>query len=73
MSEELLQYGSRRNAQEILAVLDHIFQRNNEVVAPSRPSPVCIWGTHGLGKTQLVENYGKSHGWTFSYCAPAER
>ena len=72
MSEELLQYGSRLNAQEILGVLDHIFQRNNEVEAPSRPSPVCIWGTHGLGKTQLVENYGKSHGWKFAYCAPAQ-
>ena len=72
MTEELLQYGSRLNAQELQSILAHIFQRNNEVVAPARPSPVCIWGTHGLGKTQLVENYGKSHGWKFAYCAPAQ-
>ena len=72
MNDELLQYGSRLNAQELQSVLDHVFQRNNEVVLPARPSPVCIWGTHGLGKTQLVENYGKSHGWKFAYCAPAQ-
>ena len=72
MSEELLQYGSRLNPQEVHGVLDHIFQRNNEVESPQRPSPVCIWGTHGLGKTQLVENYAKSHGWKFAYCAPAQ-
>ena len=72
MPEELLQYGSRLNAQELQGVLDHIFQRNNDVVAPARPSPVCIWGTHGLGKTQLVESYGKAHGWKFAYCAPAQ-
>ena len=53
-------------------MLDHIFQRNNEVESPQRPSPVCIWGTHGLGKTQLVESYAKSHGWKFAYCAPAQ-
>jgi hypothetical protein len=26
-----------------------------------------------LDKTQLVETYGKSHGWKFAYCATAER
>ncbi len=72
MHEELLQYGSRLNAQELQSVLDHVFQRNNDVVPPARPSPVCIWGTHGLGKTQLVENYAKAHGWKFAYCAPAQ-
>ena len=26
-------------------------------------------GTHGLGKTQLVESYAKTLGWKFAYCA----
>jgi len=73
MREELLQYGSRLNAQELEGILEHIFQRNDEVSGKGgRPTPVCIWGTHGLGKTQLVESYAKSHQWKFAYCAPAQ-
>jgi hypothetical protein len=72
MSQELLQYGSHLNPQEIAGVLDRIFQRNLEIGRSGRPTPVCIWGTHGLGKTQLVESYAKAHKWKFAYCAPAQ-
>lgn len=72
MSQQLLQYGSQLNPQEIGTTLDRIFQRNLEIGMSGRPTPVCIWGTHGLGKTQLVESYAKSRNWKFAYCAPAQ-
>ncbi|MDA7910058.1 AAA family ATPase [bacterium] len=72
MSQQLLQYGSQLNPQEIGRTLDRIFQRNLEIGRSGRPTPVCIWGTHGLGKTQLVESYAKSRDWKFAYCAPAQ-
>ena len=27
---------------------------------------------HGLGKTQMVQEYARSKGWKFTYCAPAQ-
>ena len=32
----------------------------------------CPWGTHGLGKTQIVRDYAINKGWKFSYIAPAQ-
>lgn len=72
MAPRLLQYGSHLNAQEIERALDKIFLRNLEIGKTGRPTPICIWGTHGLGKTQLVEAYAKTRGWKFAYCAPAQ-
>lgn len=73
MSQDLIQYGSRLNAVELVRTLDHIFRRNAELEKAGRiATPVCIWGTHGLGKTELVEEYAKANGWQFAYCAPAQ-
>lgn len=36
------------------------------------PAPIAIWGTHGLGKTALVEAIAKDKGWHFAYLAPAQ-
>lgn len=33
---------------------------------------MCIWGSHGLGKTMIVEEYAAEHGWQLAYCAPAQ-
>jgi hypothetical protein len=72
MADRLLQYGSKLNPRELELVLERIFQRNLEVIKTQRPTPLCIWGTHGLGKTQLIEGYARSKGWQFAYCAPAQ-
>lgn len=72
MTQRLMQYGSHLNAQEIERTLDKIFSRNLAIGTTGRPTPICIWGTHGLGKTQLVEAYAKARGWKFAYCAPAQ-
>jgi MoxR-like ATPase len=65
--------GPRLDAIALERVLAHIFQRNDEVAAAGRRgTPVCIWGTHGLGKTELVRHFAASRGWHFAYCAPAQ-
>lgn len=73
MSESLIQYGPKGNSEEIESILTHIFNTNNEISNPDiKPTPLCIWGTHGLGKTEMVRDYAKSRGWQFEYIAPAQ-
>jgi len=73
MPQKLLQYGAKKNPAELSEVLAYIFEQNNELSDQGRRgTPVCIWGTHGLGKTQLVHDYAKSRGWKFAYIAPAQ-
>ena len=33
---------------------------------------ICIWGTHGLGKTETVISYAQQNDYTYVYCAPAQ-
>lgn len=72
MSDRLLQYGSRLNPREMETALERIFHRNQDIGHSQRPTPICIWGTHGLGKTQLIESFARARGWKFAYCAPAQ-
>jgi hypothetical protein len=65
--------GPRLDARALERVLEHIFIRNEKLaVVGARGTPVCIWGTHGIGKTQLVRDYAVKRGWNFAYCAPAQ-
>jgi hypothetical protein len=34
--------------------------------------PVCIWGPHGIGKTEFVMDLAREKGWHFTYCAPGQ-
>ena len=73
MAQQLLQYGAKKNPAELSDILAYIFERNNELTRQDeRGTPVCIWGTHGLGKTQLVQDFAKKLGWQFAYIAPAQ-
>jgi len=73
MPSGLIEYGKKGNSREIKEILAHIFDRNNELNANGQSgTPICIWGTHGLGKTQLVKDFAKERNWKFSYIAPAQ-
>jgi MoxR-like ATPase len=63
-----IQYGTNANAAEIENFLNHVL--NNETVG--QKTPVCIWGNHGIGKTELVETFAKVNGFAFAYIAPAQ-
>jgi len=71
--EQLLFHGARLDPQQTRGILDHIFQSNlKQSEAGKRGVPICIWGLHGIGKTSLVQDYAREHGWKFAYCAPAQ-
>ena len=74
MSTDLIEYGSKLDAHSISETLAFLFDANlkNELETGERPTPICIWGTHGLGKTQSVVSYARDRGWKMAYCAPAQ-
>ena len=73
MSMDFIELGKKGNSKERRDILNHIFERNNILNDDGkRGTPICIWGTHGLGKTQIVRDYAINKGWKFSYIAPAQ-
>jgi len=73
MSDSIIQYGLSGNTKEIENILTHIFSSNMNITdSDKKPTPLCIWGTHGLGKSDMVKDYAKQRGWKFNYIAPAQ-
>ena len=73
MNNQFIEYGKKGNSKELREILSHIFNRNNELSElEKKGTPICIWGTHGLGKTQIIRDYALEKKWKFSYIAPAQ-
>ena len=73
MSDSLIEYGPKGNSKEIENILNYVFDSNMEIKEEDKkPTPLCIWGTHGLGKTEMVRDFAKQRGWKFNYIAPAQ-
>ena len=62
--ENAQRFGSEVTFPELYALMDHILAQKG--------LPLCIWGNHGIGKTEFVENYAKEKGWEFKYINPAQ-
>ena len=68
MNNQLIEYGKKGNSKELREILSHIFNRNNELSElEKKGTPICIWGTHGLGKTQIIRDYALEKKWKFSF------
>ena len=67
MSSENGCYGSRINGKELLDLLGKVLEANLtfEEETGRRPTPICIWGTHGLGKTEIAMEVARSRLWEF--------
>jgi len=67
-------YGAELDAITLERILTHIFRTNlaSEETTSRRPTPICIWGSHGIGKTSLIKDFATRNGWKFRYCAPAQ-
>lgn len=65
-------YGAKAQADDIFRLLTH--QLNQVKVANSqlRVTPLCIWGMHGIGKTELVQEFATENNCQFIYIAPAQ-
>jgi hypothetical protein len=60
-------YGAKTNAAQISQLLEHV-----SLSKANRPTPLCIWGMHGIGKTELVREFARSKDYQFVYIAPAQ-
>jgi len=68
-----LYYGTKTNASELRSFVEHILKTNERMEQQKRPkTPICIWGKHGIGKTQLVESIAQEKDYQFAYIAPAQ-
>ncbi len=63
-------HGATLTSEEVGAFVERIVTCSIE--GTSDPTPVCIWGIHGIGKTALVEAIARRNGWRFAYAAPAQ-
>ncbi len=85
MSNTKNSYGPEVSSIELEKLLDYIFDNGlkkesltrsldseNNYFTINRPTPICIWGSHGIGKTSLIKDYASKRGWKFRYCAPAQ-
>jgi len=73
MKQNYVFYGTKVHSMEVVNFIDHIVLTNNEKEKSGiRKTPLCIWGEHGIGKTQIVEQYAKDNGFKFEYIAPAQ-
>ncbi|MEO0338493.1 MAG: AAA family ATPase [Bacteroidota bacterium] len=54
-------------------MLKHQVQSNRRLQRKGKPGvPLCIWGEHGIGKTQIVKDFAKKQGWSFVSIALAQ-
>ena len=71
MSEpNYITYGARVGAESVTTMLEHAL--DSMAQRDARPTPVCIWGLHGIGKTELVRDLAQERGCAFVYIAPAQ-
>lgn len=65
--------GPTLDATNLAAVLGHVLEANALATTHGElPTPVCIWGPHGIGKTELVREFARQRGWGFVEIAPAQ-
>lgn len=66
-------YGTASKAGELIDFLSHVTTTNlAKEQTGKKKTPVCIWGKHGIGKTEIVETFAKDQGYDFAYIAPAQ-
>jgi len=66
-------YSTKTTVSEIRRFVNHILDTNKVAEEANKPkTPICIWGRHGIGKTQLVEALAKEKNYKWSYIAPAQ-
>lgn len=65
-------YGAKVNADDVKKFLKHLTERYFNKQEKIRPTPACIWGMHGIGKTELVRDFAIENEYKFVYIAPAQ-
>jgi hypothetical protein len=65
--------GASVNAQQLEAFLHLIIADNRRMQQSGLPgTPLCIWGSHGIGKTEIVRSFARANQYQLAYLAPAQ-
>ncbi len=65
--------GTKSTANEIKDFMTYVFATNEKAIkSGGTRTPICIWGTHGIGKTALVRDYARKQGYRWASIAPAQ-
>jgi len=73
MAQAYEYYGLKSSSTEVTTFVIHVLKANDEFeTAGRKKTPVCIWGRHGIGKTELVGQIAKELDYKWSYVAPAQ-
>jgi len=73
MQSNYIYYGTKTSAIEVERFISHMIDVNQELQKANKlGTPLCIWGRHGIGKTQLVEAIAKKKGFEFVSVSPAQ-
>lgn len=72
-NHQYIYYGTKTNTVEVEKFMLHMLETNKRALSSNRKKKaMCIWGRHGIGKTELVEDLAKRNGYDFTYIAPAQ-
>lgn len=69
---EYITYGSTCTPIELEGFLQHVVNHHFQSTSTAIPTPICIWGTHGIGKTEIVQVLAGRLGAHLAYIAPAQ-
>jgi len=73
MQNNYIYYGTNTSPIEVEQFIDHMTEVNLGLQQNDKKgTPLCIWGKHGIGKTQLVESIAKKKGFDFISVSPAQ-
>lgn len=64
--------GATTSGESVEALLLHALEVMRQSPSGTRPVPVCIWGQHGIGKTELVRGLANRLEIPLVYIAPAQ-
>ncbi|MBK8491691.1 MAG: AAA family ATPase [Saprospirales bacterium] len=69
---DYITYGASSSSEEVARLLRFMLESTFRGDYREPPVPVCIWGRHGIGKTQVVRDLARNLGAAFAYLAPAQ-
>jgi len=73
MHDNYIYYGTKTSPIEVERFIDHMIDVNQELQQVNKlGTPLCIWGKHGIGKTQLVEAIANKKDFEFISVSPAQ-
>lgn len=72
-NNQYIYYGSQTKVSEVTQFVNHLLAANETAEAQGgKTTPICIWGRHGVGKTEIVSQIAADKGYQLTYIAPAQ-